>query len=357
MKSGKVPVNVLKRSVLRQLKNKRSEIANSAGLGADCAIFQPVSEGRMVTCVQEGVVELQCENDLAEAEREDLSVMPMRRIFQKSANNLATAGAEPVAAELVIFLPESVEEPELKALMAEAEAAAEELNIQIIGGQTRVSSAVRQPIATVTGYGIIKDNKEDIAGVDRAATEKQKAAGNQSLAGQDIIITKWIGLEGTADLVARNQEGLLTRYPAYLVEEAAAFDRYYSILPEAATAVKSGGCTMHDASEGGIFAGLWEMAEGAGVGLTIDMKKLPLRQETVEVCEYCNVNPYELRSGGSLIIASPEGTAVVEALRAEGIPATIVGRFTDSNDRLILNEDETRYMDRPQRDEIYKEAE
>ena len=129
---------------------------------------------------------------------------------------------------------------------------------------------------------------------------------------------------------------------------------YYSILPEAATAVKSGGCTMHDISEGGVFAALWEMAEGAGVGLTIDMKKLPLRQETVEVCEFCNVNPYELRSGGSLIIASPEGTAVVEALAAEGIPAVIVGRFTDSNDRLILNEDEVRYMDRPQRDEIYK---
>ena len=249
-----------------------------------------------------------------------------------------------MAAELVIFLPESMEEPELKALMAEAEGTAANLNIQIIGGQTRVSSAVRQPISTVTGYGI------------RRAEAAQTGA-RKKLAGQDIIITKWIGLEGTADLAARNQEGLLTRYPAYLVEEAAAFDRYYSILPEAATAVKSGGCTMHDASEGGIFAGLWEMAEGAGVGLTIDMKKLPLRQETVEVCEYCNVNPYELRSGGSLIIASPEGTAVVEALAAEGIPATIVGRFTDSNDRRILNEDEVRYMDRPQRDEIYKEAE
>lgn len=341
MNSGKVPVNVLKRSVLRQLKNKRSEIANSAGLGADCAIFEPFSEGQLVTCVQEGVVELCCENDLAEAEREDPSVMPMLRFFQKCANNLATAGAEPVAAELVIFLPENVEEPELKALMSEAEGIAAELNIQIIGGQTRVSSAVRQPLATVTGYGIRK------TGAVQMDVRKK-------LAGQDIIITKWIGLEGTADLAARNQEGLLTRYPAYLVEEAAAFDRYYSILPEAATAVKSGGCTMHDASEGGIFAGLWEMAEGAGVGLTIDMKKLPLRQETVEVCEFCNVNPYELRSGGSLIIASPEGTAVVEALAAEGIPAVIVGRFTDSNERLILNEDEVRYMDRPQRDEIYK---
>lgn len=156
MNSGKVPVNVLKRSVLRQLKNKRSEIANSAGLGADCAIFEPFSEGQLVTCVQEGVVELCCENDLAEAEREDPSVMPMRRFFQKCANNLATAGAEPVAAELVIFLPESVEEPELKALMSEAEGIAAELNIQIIGGQTRVSSAVRQPLATVTGYGIRK---------------------------------------------------------------------------------------------------------------------------------------------------------------------------------------------------------
>ena len=268
-------------------------------------------------------------------------MMPMRRFFQKCANNLATAGAEPVAAELVIFLPESVEEPELKALMSEAEGIAAELNIQIIGGQTRVSSAVRQPLATVTGYGIRK------TGAVQMDVRKK-------LAGQDIIITKWIGLEGTADLAARNQEELLTRYPAYLVEEAAAFDRYYSILPEAATAVKSGGCTMHDISEGGVFAALWEMAEGAGVGLTIDMKKLPLRQETVEVCEFCNVNPYELRSGGSLIIASPEGTAVVEALAAEGIPAVIVGRFTDSNERLILNEDEIRYMDRPQRDEIYK---
>ena len=306
MNSGKVPVNVLKRSVLRQLKNKRTEIANSAGLGADCAVFAPFSKGQLVTCVQEGVVELQCENDLAEAEREDLSVMPMRRIFQKCANNLAAAGAEPVAAELVIFL---------KALMEEAEKAATDLNIQIIGGQTRVSSAVRQPIATATGYGILSE-----------AAVTQVSAG-KNLAGQDIIITKWIGLEGTADLATRNRENLLERYPAYLVEEAAAFDRYYSILPEAATAVKSGGCTMHDVSEGGVFAALWEMAEGAGVGLTIDMKKLPLRQETVEVCEFCNVNPYELRSGGSLIIASPEGTAVVEALAVEGIPAVIVGRF------------------------------
>ena len=238
-----------------------------------------------------------------------------------------------------------MEEPELKALMEEAERALpQSLNIQIIGGQTRVSSAVRQPIATATGYGILSEDGAVHAWYPQGKSWRVRIS---LLPSGSAWRVPRIWRPGTG-------KNSLTRYPAYLVEEAAAFDRYYSILPEAATAVKSGGCTMHDISEGGVFAALWEMAEGAGVGLTIDMKKLPLRQETVEVCEFCNVNPYELRSGGSLIIASPEGTAVVEALAAEGIPAVIVGRFTDSNERLILNEDEVRYMDRPQRDEIYK---
>ena len=43
---------------------------------------------------------------------------------------------------------------------------------------------------------------------------------------------------------------------------------------------------MHDVTEGGIFGALWEMAEASGVGLEIDLKKIPIRQETVEVCEF-----------------------------------------------------------------------
>lgn len=147
---------------------------------------------------------------------------------------------------------------------------------------------------------------------------------------------------------------MVDRYPAYFVEEAAGFDRYLSIIPEAATAMKSGVCAMHDASEGGIFATLWELAEGAGVGLTIDLKKLPLRQETVEVCEYCNVNPYELLSGGCLVMTTEDGQTLVTALEEAGIPAATVGKVTDSKDRILVNEDEVRYMDKPKQDEIYR---
>lgn len=130
-------------------------------------------------------------------------------------------------------------------------------------------------------------------------------------------------------------------------------DRWMSVVPEAAIAVKSGVCAMHDVSEGGIFGALWELAERAGVGLHIDLKKIPLRQETVEVCEYCNVNPYELLSGGCLLMAAEDGEALKSRLEAEGIPAAVIGKTVAGKERIIRNEDEVRYMDRPQQDALY----
>ncbi len=347
MKIGKVSESVLKRSVLRQLKTKNENVLCGAGVGDDCAIFAVSEAEKLATCVQEG----------------DLDTVTMKQLVCKCVNNLAASGAIPFAVMVSLLLPETIEEPQIKQLMTEAEEACAGFSgknacegslagsvaegdggdacpIQIAGGQTRVSRAVNTPVATITGYGKITGND-----YRTAASAKP---------GQDIVISKWIGLEGTAILAACNREKLLGRYPAYLVEEAEGFGKYLSIVPEAATAMKSGVCAMHDASEGGIFAALWELAEGAGVGLTIDLKKLPLRQETVEVCECCNVNPYELKSGGSLVMTTEDGLGLVAALEAQGIPAAVVGKLTDSNDRIIINEDEVRYMDRPRTDEIYK---
>lgn len=58
------------------------------------------------------------------------------------------------------------------------------------------------------------------------------------------------------------------------------------MLSEAAVAARSGVSAMHDITEGGIFGALWEMAEASGVGLEIDLKKIPVRQETIEICEF-----------------------------------------------------------------------
>ncbi|MCR5755635.1 MAG: hydrogenase maturation factor [Acetatifactor sp.] len=338
MKTGKVSGNVLRRSVLRQLHSHNGKIEKSAGIGEDCAFFTPLDASFMdavVSCMQEGPV---C---AANVNATDIGepVWTMRHLILRSINNLAASGAEPVGITVALMLPETAEEEQLKALMQEADAVCKEQNITITGGQTRVTKAVSVPFAVITGYGRVPLAHRQV---------ETKAKPNQ-----DIVVSKWIGLEGTAYLANRHRDSILKRYPAYLVEEAEGFEKYLSILPEAATAHKSGVCAMHDASEGGIFAALWEMAEKAGVGLTIDLKKLPLRQETVEVCEHLGVNPYELRSGGCLVMVTENGEALQQILAQQGIPSTVIGRTTDSNDRLILNEDEVRYMDRPKQDSIY----
>lgn len=350
MKLGKVSEACLKRSVLRQIKTGREEVACGAGIGEDCAVFSFSGGELSAACVQEAAVTVQgCEGQEAPVGRQGCGEQPgavcpepfmtVAQLIQKCANNLAAGGGSPTAALIALLLPEDTEEAQLKDLMREAEEKCGELGVEIAGGQTRVSAAVNCPVATVTCLGGLPGGKAYTA---RAARP-----------GQDIVVSKWIGLQGTALLARRYKEKLLARYPAYFVEEAAAFDRYQSILPEAATAMKSGVCAMHDVSEGGIFGALWELAEGAGVGLTIDMKRLPLRQETVEVCECCNVNPYLLLSGGSLLMTVDDGAALAAALEAAQIPAAVVGKVTGGNERILLNDGELRYLDRPQSDGIW----
>lgn len=337
MKIGKLPENVLKRSVLRQI-NIDDKRRKGAGVGADCAFFMSEEGTTVAVCMQEAPVLTESEEERETVALADAAVT-IETLIQRCANNIAAGGALPEGIAITLMLPEEITEIEIRKLMQGADEKCRELGLQICGGQTSVTDAVRYPIAIITGLGIIPE----------------ETAQTRDCPDMDVVVTKWIGLEGTSILAGRNRDKLLTRYPEYLVDEAVGFLRYLSVIPEAATAMKSGACMMHDASEGGIFAGLWEIAERAGVGLKIDMRKLPLRQETVEVCEYCDANPYELRSGGCLIVFTSDGQGLADELQEKGIPAVVVGKTTDNHDRILINGDETRYLDRPKQDAVYRQ--
>lgn len=150
------------------------------------------------------------------------------------------------------------------------------------------------------------------------------------------------------------KEELLTKYPKHLVEEAESFEKYLSVLPEAAVAMQAGATAMHDVSEGGIFGALWELAESSGVGLEVDFKNLPVRQETIEVCEYFDLNPYQLISGGSLLIVTDHGLDLVRELEKEGIRAAVAGKITANHDRVVIKDGERRFLELPGTDEIYR---
>ena len=111
--------------------------------------------------------------------------------------------------------------------------------------------------------------------------------------------------------------------------------------------------SIHDVREGGIFAALWEMAAAKNVGLSVDFKNIPIRQHTIEVCEYFNLNPYMLRSGGTLLLACANGARIVEQLKNAGVQAAVIGQTTAGNDRLIRYDDEARFLE-PSRMNIIK---
>lgn len=325
MKVGKVPEAVLKRSVLKQIRTDRPEVLMGASVGEDCAAVA-LQEDEMFVLSTDPIT----------GTAKDIGHLAV----QITLNDLASAGAEPIGVMLTFLLPEKLSEAKLRAMMEQAEEAAHAANVQIMGGHTEVTRVVNQPVISVVGVGKAKKGRL----ISTAAARP----------GMDVIVTKWIGLEGTSIIAKEKEAELLTRYPKALVDEAKGFDRYLSVLPEAATAVKSGVSAMHDVTEGGIFGALWEMAESAGVGLEIDLKKIPIRQETVEVCEFFDVNPYELISSGSMLMAASDGNGLVRALEAEGIPAVCIGKVTDGNDRVIVSGEERRFLEPPKTDELYR---
>lgn len=323
MRNGKISESVLKRSVLKKIQPNREETICGAGIGMDCAIL---SLGDKETSVSVQSVSGLPEN-------------VCRYAIYRALNNVAASGAEPVAVMLSLMLSADTEETELKRIMDQAAELCSRERVQIIGGHTEVTETVKEAVVTAVGIG------KRVCG----SSIYQGSAGPD----QDIVVSKWIGLEGSTRLAGEHADRLISRYPERMIEEAENFAKYLSVTSEAAVAASSGVSAMHDASQGGIFAALWELAESAGIGLEIDLKKIPVRQETIEICEFFGLNPYELSSTGCLLMATGDGIGLTTALQKEGIPAVIVGRTTAGNDRVLFNDGEKRFLEPPKADQMY----
>lgn len=325
MEIGKVPENVLKRAVFKQIHRRRPEVLLHPGIGEDCSAIEIGEDEVLVFSVDPITVVSKGAGNLA---------------VHITANDLASSGAEPVALLTSIILPPRTREKKLRELMQEIELVCGKLDIEIIGGHTEVSDAVNRPVITVTGIGKVKKGA-------LVSTGGLKP-------GDELVMTKWAGMEGTAIIAAEKRGKLLEKLPEELVDTAADFYQYLSVVPEAAVAMSTGVSAMHDVTEGGIFGALWEMGAASGVGITADLKKIPIRQETIEVCEVFEINPYRMMSSGSMLIGCKNGNLMVEELGKNGIPAAVIGRATDTNDRVIVNEYETRFLEPAGSDELYK---
>jgi hydrogenase maturation factor len=324
MKAGKLKESVLKRSILKQLHRRNGSTLIGPTVGGDFGAVA-VNKELAITVSSEPVT-------LTVEEVGSTAILA-------ACNDVACSGAKPLGVSVTMLLPTDLNEEELRDLMKDMDKACENCGVDIISGHTEVTRAVKEPLVVVTAIGTV---------------ERECMLHSSNVrAGMDIVATKCVGLEGTAILAKEKEAELRSRYAQPFIDKAKTFSQMMSIIPEAAVAVQSGAGAMHDVSEGGVFGALWELAESAGVGLEIDIKKIPIRQETVEICEYFDINPYKLLSGGSLLIATEDGNGLVMELEKAGVPAVVIGKATDSNDRVLLNEEERRFLETTQTDELH----
>lgn len=249
----------------------------------------------------------------------------------RAANNIWAAGGALMGFESCFLLKEGFEEQNLKALTRAVIQAAADCGAPLKGGNTQWSSALNENCLTVTAVG--------------QACEPQNPG--RIRPGMDIVMTKWAGLEGIWLLMQEpeSRQQILDRFPKGYTAVTERFGQWLTIRHEAETGRLAGAVYMHDLSSQGVFGGLWELAEGGRCGITVNLKRIPMLQEIIELCALKDLDPYKIHSSGSLLLVG-DGKAILQAMQAEEIPACIIGTITDSNDKLIINDEEIRHLDR-----------
>ena len=293
------------------------------GVGRDCAIFHVKEKSYCMTSVETVIAD---------------TTDRVRHLICHVANNLICMGAQPMGMNLSVLLPVSVQEGILREIIDAADEGCREIGAALSGGHTEVSESVSQPVITACGMGM--------------AEEKDVPSG--ILPGLDLVMTGYAAMEGTAFLARKKEEDLLKRFPLDLVVSAKQFDSHLFLGKEGKIAASCGVKAMHDISQGGVFGALWEICERNGIGMEAELKKIPLKQETVEICEVFGLNPYCLLSGGSMLMATEDGQQLVMELVKEGIPSVLIGRTTDKKDKVLINGEECRFLEKPAQDEIFK---
>jgi len=306
---GKVPVDVLQSVIFKNLGSKRKEVVLGPHVGIDGAIVE-VGNRVMITSM-------------------DPITGAMERIgwlaVNVNANDIATFGIRPAFFSSCILLPEHTEEKTIETLCKQMDTAAKKLEIAIIGGHSETTPGITRPVIIGSAVGISEKNRYVTSGGAKA--------------GDTLILTKGVGVEGTAILATDRRKLLKGRFSNAFLRRASDFFRRISVVEDAMVAFERDGVTaMHDPTEGGVAGGIHEIADASSVGVKVFEAKMPILEETLEICKFFKIDPLQLISSGALLIAAKKEFAdgVVETLKKSGIGAAIIGEFLREQGKRVL---------------------
>lgn len=322
MKVGKLNWDDLKSIIDENRGYKREDVRIRSSIGEDCSVinfgdYECILSTDPITGAESGIGKL---------------------AVHINCNDIASSGVEPVGILVTILAPENTTLDQIKQVMKEIHEETQKLNVEILGGHTEITTAVNRIIVSCTAIG--KGLKETAV-----ATAGAKV-------GDDIVVTKQLGMEGTAIIVNDYYDTAREILSASEIEEAKNYVEELSVVKEGIISGKFGVNSMHDITEGGVLGALWEVAKASNVGFRVYKDKMPISEATNKLCNKYEIDVLRFISSGSMLITTDNGEALVKKLKTKGINAAIVGNITNDKGILIENKVEIE-VEPPERDELF----
>jgi len=248
------------------------------------------------------------------------------------ASDVAVSGIAPEYLAVDLNLPPEMTEDELTRMWDAVHRECKKLDIAVVTGHTARYAGCNYPM--VGGAAMIGVGK------------KEKLIAPKCRVGDAVIISKGPAIETTGLMSAYFPKTLEEKYGKSFVKKAQAVYYQMSTVKDALVAAKVGGVTaMHDATECGIFGGLYEMAMHSNVGMNIYPDEIILQDEVKKTCECFGIDPYKAISEGTLLatVNKKKAKDVVKALKDESIPASIAGEVTRKEQGLYIIEKDRKY--------------
>lgn len=314
MRLGKLDNDKLEELVLGKFQSLRPEALGTPEIGLDCATLDLGSDLAVLSC-----------DPITSAGIGHLGQLTVN----VCCNDAAAAGAEPVGLLVTLLAPPHATETDIGRIADDIAAAARLANVDILGGHTEVTDAVTRYVTSTSVIARI-GRDQALCGI---------------LPGDDIVMSKFAGLEGTAIILA-DYGNRLSTLPALTFDPMSAL----SVVPESRVAMQNGAHAMHDVTEGGVLGAIWEMGSLHGCGIRVDTKAIPVLPVTGAICSELGLDPLRLIGSGSLLIACPNGSALCAALAHAGIPAAIIGHAEGTE----ITDHAGNSISPPAADEIYR---
>jgi hydrogenase maturation factor len=326
---GKIPVDILREVVFKNLGANRKEVVLGPTAGVDSAVIDAGEKSLIVSM------------DPITGAQERIGWLAVN----VNANDVATCGVEPAFLFSCMMLPEGADQSLVQTISSQMGEAASALGMAIVGGHAESTPGLTHPIVVGCALGMTQKGN-----YVTAASAK---------AGDTIILTKTAGIEGTAILASDRETELKKTLNTEEINRAKNFYSHISVVKDALTAYRTGGVhAMHDPTEGGVAGGIHEMADAAGLGVRVFRDKIRVKAETAKICSHFTLDPMQLIGSGALLIAAETGKAgeIIRNLDQKQIQAAAIGEFAaDKTQRLLtLESGEVQALPRPASDHLWR---